>query len=134
MNKLAKCITYVTQDTKRCQISNLWNIAMVLSSILGVRTSLRIPIFKLLRISTLFPQYLSFARSIKQVKFGLTRKKEVVFKMNLAWPCMFCDSLGILPVWHSVVEQTSGVVDHHYTFHSYTFIDFFFLQNFFCSL
>ena len=39
MNKLAKCITYVTQDPKRCQmtqISNLWNIAMVLSSILGV--------------------------------------------------------------------------------------------------
>ena len=95
-------------------------------------TSLRIPIFKLLRISTLFPQYLSFARSIKQVKFGLTRKKEVVFKMNLAWPCMFCDSLGILPVWHSVVEQTSGVVDHHYTFHSYTFIEiFFFFKEFF---
>ena len=45
--------------------------------------------------------------------------------MNLAWPCMFCDSLGILPVWHSVVEQSSGVVDHHYTFHSYTFIEFF---------
>ena len=69
-------------------------------------TSLRIPIFKLLRISTLYP--FLFARSIKMVKFGSAC-------FVILWAYYQCGS---------VVEQTSGAVDQHYVFYSYTLIEF----------
>ena len=69
-------------------------------------TSPRIPIFKLLRISTLYP--FLFARSIKMVKFGPAC-------FVILWAYYQCSS---------VVEQTSGAVDQHYVFYSYTLIEF----------